>query len=121
MTRQRNALQLIENVIGEQDAKLSTHEEEDLKNKRLENNLKAEKLLGINQDRKERKRFANKLYWFLVCFISCVIILLFLCGFGCLNFILTDSVLIALLTTTSANVIGIFIFVVKYLFYRQSN
>ena len=45
-----------------------------------------------------------------------VLIVLALAGFGVL--LLSDTVLIALLTTTTADVIGIFLVVVKYLFYH---
>lgn len=90
--------------------------QEDIKRKQLENLVHAEHLESLTQDRKERKKFANKLYWFLLGFILCVVILVFLSGNKCLNFNLSDAVLVTLLTTTSANIIGVFVFVVRYLF-----
>lgn len=41
---------------------------------------------------------------------------MFMSGFGSCSFKLSDNVLIALLTTSSANVISIFVIVVRYLF-----
>jgi len=120
MNKHNSIVSLITDVKSEKNAKLTLHEEEDLKSKQLDNQLKSEKLLGVTQDRKERKKFANKLYWFLVGFMVCVFFLLFLSGHKCIKFTLDNSVLIALITTTSANVIGIFIYVVKYLFHKRS-
>ena len=117
---QNNITNHVEDVFRENNARFSSHDEEDLIDKRLENLLKDEKLQGIIQDRKARKEFANKLFWFLVGFIACVFILLFTSGIECLKFELSDAVLITLLTTTSANIIGIFAFVVRYLFQKQS-
>ena len=91
-----------------------------LEQKRVELKKQKEVLEGSKQDREERKKFANKLFWFLVSFIACVFILLFLCSNKYWKFVLSDTVLVALLTTTTANIIGIFIFVVKYLFYKRS-
>ena len=93
----------------------------ELKRKELDNLVYAEHLENLVQDRIERKEFAYKLYWFLLGFIACVLILLFASGNQCLKFELSDTVLITLLTTTSANIIGIFVFVVRYLFQKQSN
>jgi len=95
--------------------------QQELKRKELDNLVHAEYLENLVQDRKERKEFANKLYWFLLVFITCVMILVFVSGNKCLEFELSDTVLITLLTTTTANIIGIFIFVVRYLFQRPSD
>jgi hypothetical protein len=75
-----------------------------------------EALFGNRQDREERKKFAYKIFNFLCAFLVVCGVVLALCAVEYVPFRLSDSVLIALITTTCANVIGIFIFVVKYLF-----
>lgn len=69
---------------------------------------------GIKQDRKQRKIFSYVIFAFMCLYMAVSLIIVFLCGKFVL--FLSDGVLIALLTTTLANVIGIFNFVAKYLF-----
>ena len=75
-----------------------------------------EDIKDMRQDRTERKRYANKIYWMLLSFLSVVIVIVICCAADRIFFSLSDSVLIALLTTTSANMIGIFMVVARYLF-----
>lgn len=82
----------------------NVHSEDSLTAKRLEQDIK-----DREQDRDQRKEFSIKIFWFLVVFAY-----MFFSGFGLMDN--DTSVLITLLTTTTANVIGIFILVVKYLF-----
>lgn len=88
----------------------------------LQNRLRAEELESRRQDREQRKEYADKIFCFLCFFIVFVGIFVFIAGLELskdateCHFRLSENVLIALLTTTSANVIGIFVFVVKYLF-----
>lgn len=69
---------------------------------------------GLKQDRKQRKIFSCIIFAFMCLYMAVSLIIVFLCGKFVL--FLSDGVLIALLTTTLANVIGIFNFVAKYLF-----
>ena len=106
----------------EEDANLSfrdiekEYQLEELKIKKLETELRKEHLENKKQDRIERKEFADKLFTFLIGFLICVLLVVLLDGFKFICFELTDTVLLAILTTTAANIIGIFVFVVKYLF-----
>ncbi len=79
------------------------------KNKEREANLK-----NINQNIEQRKDYAHKIF----CLISGWLFFTALITLGCAtnNLELSENVLIALLTTSSANVILIFIYVVRYLF-----
>ena len=77
-----------------------------------------EKLDSDRQDREERKVFARRIFWLLAFFIFATLLIIFLVGFDVLD--LSDAVLITMLSTMSANVIGIFIYVVKYLFNRPN-
>ena len=81
-----------------------------------ENRLQKEKLKSQRQDRKQRKKFSFMIFYFLCAYLVTVFLILFLSGLGRLSFELADGVLITLLSTTTVNMIGIFILVVKYLF-----
>lgn len=86
---------------------------------RIENERKNEEIRDLKQDRSQRKEYADRLFSFMCCYMACVFFLLFVSGCGYLNFRLSDSVLIALLGTTTANVLSLFAFVAAYLFYRK--
>ena len=66
------------------------------------------------QDRAERKIYASKLFWLVACWMLAVFSILLLQGFKV--FQLENTVLVALLSTTSVNMIGLFVIVTKYLF-----
>ncbi|MCM1452433.1 MAG: hypothetical protein NC102_09245 [Clostridium sp.] len=77
---------------------------------------KDESIKGHKQDREQRKVFSFRIFWFMCAYMVLSLVIVFCCGFGCMQ--LSESVLIALLTTTLANVIGVFNFVAKYLFHK---
>ncbi len=81
-----------------------------------ENDIRKEELKGKIQDREQRKEFAVKIYHFLCFYLSAVLLLIILSATPLIKFELTEGIIITLLTTTTANIIGIFILVVKYLF-----
>lgn len=83
----------------------------------LDEDERREHLRSLKQDTDERKRYANKLFWFLIVYMIMVFSILFFQGFSVSSFHINDKVAIALISTTTANVIAIFIFVVKYLFF----
>lgn len=82
----------------------------------IERALKVEEYKGKKQDREQRKDFAERIFSFLVVYMTVVCFILFLSGITVNHFFLSDTVLVTLLGTTTANVIGIFIVVAKYLF-----
>lgn len=84
----------------------------------LENAAIAGENEGDSQDRKQRKEFANKIFDFVRNYMRFVCIVLFLKGITS-QFYLSDTVIVTLLGTTTANVIGILIIVVTYLFSRK--
>lgn len=77
---------------------------------------KDEAIKDQRQDREQRKVFSSRIFVFMCAYMGVAIIIVFLCG--CRFMTLDDSVLITLLTTTLANVIGVFNFVAKYLFHK---
>lgn len=75
-----------------------------------------EEIEDIKQDRKQRKIFSYYIFGFMCAYMAASLVVVFMCGLGCMA--LDVSVLITLLTTALANVIGIFTFVAKYLFHK---
>jgi len=73
---------------------------------------------GKRQDIEARKEYANKIFILISVWLGCMIVITLLAGFGskCGWFKMADSVLIALITTTTASVIGLFAIVANYLF-----
>ena len=104
----------VEDTENEESVTLTDIEKE---NSLVDLNLRREELEGKKQDRLQRKGYADKIFILLCLYLSAVMMLLYFNGFGLTN--LEASVLIALVTTSAANVIGIFILVAKYLFHTK--
>ena len=90
-----------------------------LASRRKDVEKKAEEIEGLKQDREQRKIFGYCIFGFMCLYMAASLVIVFLCGYGAM--ILDVSVLITLLTTTLANVIGVFAFVAKYLFPNKYN
>ncbi len=82
----------------------------------LERQEKREKIRGLSQNIDERKHYANYLFWFIVGHMVLMFAILFFQGFELGGFCLHNGVIVSLITTTTANVLVVFHFVVKYLF-----
>ena len=107
------------NVEKEYDTVEIQLKKEQLREAKLKNAALEGENIGDSQDRTQRKEFAEKIFSFVCLYMFSVFFILFLCGSPG-NFRLSNSVLITLLGTTTANVIGILIIVVKYLFSRNN-
>lgn len=84
---------------------------------RLRNQLMEADIKDRNQDRDQRRNFASKIFIFMCFYMAVALLIVACCGFGWMY--LSDTVLITLLTTTLADVIGIFSFVTKYLYHNK--
>ncbi|MDR1182821.1 MAG: hypothetical protein LBL13_12665 [Bacteroidales bacterium] len=82
----------------------------------VEIDIRKEHLESSIQDRIERKYYAMKVYLLLIVFLCVVFGIVIANGIDCFSFHLSDNVLMVILTTSSANVIGIFAIVMRYLF-----
>ena len=91
---------------------------QELRKLELENAAREGENAGDDQDRIQRKEFADKIFDFVRNYMLFVCIVLFLKGITS-QFYLSDTVIVTLLGTTTANVIGILIIVVTYLFSRK--
>jgi hypothetical protein len=81
----------------------------------------AEELKSLKQDRTERKGYATRLYWLVSIWLVVILFFVFVQGVGTipfagLHFAISDTVLITLITTTTANVAAFLLVVVRYLF-----
>ena len=85
--------------------------------KELELKLKDELLNNQKQDREQRRQFAEKIFWVVVCYLFAVIVIVILNGANVLC--TSESVNITLLGTTTANVISLLVIVAKYLFHAK--
>ncbi len=71
--------------------------------------------LSTNID--ERKKYARWIFILTCLWATCIFTIIFFLGFGqCLNFKISDSVMIALITSTTINFFGFFLLVIRYLF-----
>lgn len=80
--------------------------------------LADEHLRSATQDRRERKTYAKRIFWLVGIWLAMIILLLILQGslgpwklFG-----LSDAVVIAVATTTTASVTALLVLVARYLF-----
>lgn len=80
--------------------------------------LEWERVLDRRQDREQRKKFATPVFWFVCVWLAGILGIVVMTGAGLLA--LSDTVLVALLGTTTANIIGLFAAVAHYLFPKQS-
>lgn len=93
--------------------------QQELRKLQLENEARKVENESETQNKEQRKDFSERIYSFAAIYMFFVFLILFLSGTETTNFNLSDNVLITLLGTTTANVIGILIIVVTYLFSRK--
>lgn len=109
--------------------------EQDISEKTFLTLLQQVSLEGLSQNIRERKKYAEYIFWMVSVWLVMVIMLVWLNGLGevyCYNFLdpllrtgvkyisfnfqLSDAVLIALITTATVNITTFFLVVTKYLF-----
>ena len=83
----------------------------ELENRRLED--ENDRLRDIHQLRKE---YIPKLFIFTCLWLGAVVLVVFMVAQASKTFYLSDNVLIALITSTTVNVIGIFLIAARWLF-----
>ncbi|HLA58833.1 MAG TPA: hypothetical protein VK622_08730 [Puia sp.] len=80
----------------------------------MELDIRREHLIMLRSNNEGRRDYAKKTFWLTVSWIFVILATTILSGLKV--FILSDAVLIALITTTTLNVFGFFLLVMKYLF-----
>lgn len=68
-----------------------------------------------------RLSYSGKIFYLVCVWLVCVTIAVFLSGFSFQGFSLSDKVLIAFITSTTVNVVGLFIVVAKWMFPSNPN
>lgn len=113
----RNKVSDVLGKLNTDTSVLSKDESFSDKKRRLELDSMQEDLAGKAQDRAQRKEFADKIFSCVAVYVMLTLIILLGYGNGSLYF--SDGVLIALITTSCANVIGVLLIVVGYLFHHH--
>ena len=72
------------------------------------------RLLGLNQDIQERKKFAQRIFWMVVMWLLVILGIIIAEGLHLLD--IPQAVTIALIGSTTINVTAFFVIVTKYLF-----
>lgn len=88
-------------------------------NNEIEFLIKQQFASSLEQNRKERVKYSRFTFGLTVFWITLVIIIVFFSGFTWNKeriLIISDNVLIALITTTTVNVFGFFVLVMQFLF-----
>jgi hypothetical protein len=67
-----------------------------------------------------RKEFAGKIYWLVIAWVASILVLLVLEGFKIDGFSLSNSVLLALIGSSTLNIVGLLYVVTHYLFPKNS-
>lgn len=81
--------------------------------------MQKEEIESLKQNREQRKVFAQKIYTSVCIYFVIILVLVYLIAFSCA--FLSDEVLIILISTTTANVIGLLVIVARYLFPRNDS
>lgn len=76
-------------------------------------------LEGFIQDIQARRKWGERVFWLLVGWLVTVFVAFVFQGFGWFHFHVSDSVLIALISTTTANVLSLGYIVANYLFPKR--
>lgn len=94
----------------------------ELERLQLENDKLRAEVATLQQDREERKKYAHRVFLLMAAWLAAMIILVTLAGFkmSLYTFSLSDAVILAMIGSTTASVIGIFLIVATYLFPKRS-
>lgn len=85
----------------------------------IEKDKKLAELTGLKQDIAQRKDYAEKIFKLVCVWLLVVLILLILQGFNIRGFSLDEAVLLAVIGSTTINIIGLFYVVANYLFPKK--
>lgn len=75
-----------------------------------------QELSALRDTHNLRIEYTGRIFWLVVVWLLCVMVAIGLSGFQISSFRLADSVLIAFITSTTVNVVGLFVLVAKWMF-----
>ena len=87
----------------------------------LENDRLQGEIDDLTQDRKQREKYGNRLFWLVVGWLAAIGLIVFLHGFSGVPFDLDIAILSTLIGSTTASVLGLFIIVTNYLFPKRDS
>jgi hypothetical protein len=101
-----------------QDAPPHDPNDERFQEEKRELDLEAQRtgIIGARSDIEAKRTAAKRTFWMVASWIVAVFVLLLLQGFGYRGFHLSDNVLLAAIGSTTANVIGMLLIVLRHLF-----
>lgn len=108
-----------EEAAKEERRELEQERLHELEKQSLELQLLNVQIQKFEDDNESRREFSRNIFAVTVIWLFLVLVVVIQCAGG--KWHLSDAVLIALITTTTANVIGIFIIVANYLFNREKS
>jgi hypothetical protein len=73
-------------------------------------------LRQLNDNHRLRLSYTGKIFWLVVAWLAAVVLSVALSGFNCGGFRLSDGVIIAFITSTTINVVGLFVIVAKWMY-----
>jgi len=103
----------------EERSKLDEKQIEEIRSLRLKNDQLQAEIDKIKDDNKGRRNFSKNIFTSVVIWMFLVLMTVVCTGFGSLK--LSDNVMIALLTTATANVIALLVIVANYLFNKDKS
>jgi hypothetical protein len=106
-------------VVKEEQKELQQERIHELEKQALELQLLKAQIRKFEDDNTGRREFSRSIFTVTVIWMFLVLMIIVQTASG--KWHLSDSVLIALITTTTANVIGVFIIVANYLFNRDKS
>ena len=106
-------------AVNEEKKELEQERLHELEKQVLELKLLKAQIQKFEDDNESRREFSRNIFAVTVIWMFLVLVVVIQCASG--KWHLPDPVLIALITTTTANVIGIFIIVANYLFNREKS
>jgi hypothetical protein len=63
-----------------------------------------------------REKFSGRFFWLVTAYLCTVVVMLFLSGLNCVDFVLSDTVLVTLLGTTTLTVVSLLYIVARHIF-----
>ncbi len=103
----------MESVPETPDAKSGLEESE------IQRSQKRAELESYQQDTKERKKYAARIFSLTCLWVVGIYALLLLQGFQYRGFRLADSLVLAAIGSTTANIVGVFLIVTRYFFPKK--
>jgi hypothetical protein len=75
-----------------------------------------QELNELKDNHQLRLTYTARIFWLVVAWLACVVASIIMSGLAAWGFHLSDGVLIAFITSTTVNVVGLFVLVAKWMF-----